>query len=640
MCGIVGIIDKFGKEKRLNKEILKLMSNEIIHRGPDSDGIFISDDNTCGLSFRRLAIIDLSDSGNQPMSTKDYRYTIVFNGEIYNHQSIKQELIKKGFKYRSNTDTETILYGYQEWGTGILKKLHGMWAIAIWDNQKKEIFLARDRIGIKPLYFYRQNGMLVFGSEIKSIHKHPNISKEFNTAELPNFLSYGMSSNKNSLFQNIEKLTASHYIIFNEELEVKEHKRYWSPFEYSTSEKEINSLDESAASKILIDKLRESISDRMMSDVPFGVFLSGGIDSSLNVALMDELMDRPVDTFTVGFKELEKYNELEYAKQIADKFKTNHHEILIDHNDSFDVLDNIVYHQDEPNADPVCIPLYHLSKLTKECGTTVIQVGEGSDEQFIGYKWMLRDYEFYNKYWKNYKSLPSFLKIPNYYLLKPIFHMQQQYLALEYLRTATYNQEFYKSGVPVIPSTLQKKLLYDYNLSNIPDQYANKLYEDLKKLKPDTNLTQKILFMELYQRLSELLLMRVDKISMAHSIECRVPFLDHRLIEFSMNLPTKLKVPGKGISKSLLKKAVEGILPDNIIHRKKQGFAAPVKEWLRTIWFDYAKDKIMNSKIHEQEIFNKSELEKIIIAYKSGKHNYANEIYSLLILSIWYDKHF
>lgn len=640
MCGIVGIIDKFGKEKRLNKEILKSMSNEIIHRGPDSDGVFISDDNTCGLSFRRLAIIDLSDSGNQPMSTKDGRFTIVFNGEIYNHQSIRQELIKAGYKYRSNTDTETILYGYQEWGPFILEKIHGMWAIAIWDNHKKEIFLARDRIGIKPLYFYRQNGMLVFGSEIKSIHKHPDISKEFNTAELPNFLSYGMSSNENSLFKNIEKLTASHYIIFNKELEVKEHKRYWSPFEYSTSEEEINSLDESAASKILIDKLRESISDRMMSDVPFGVFLSGGIDSSLNVALMDELMDRPVDTFTVGFKELEKYNELEYAKQIADKFKTNHHEILIDHNDSFDVLDNIVYHQDEPNADPVCIPLYHLSKLTRESGTTVIQVGEGSDEQFIGYKWMLRDFDFYNKYWKNYKSLPSFLKIPNYYLLKPIFHMQQQYLALEYLRTATYNQEFYKSGVPVIPSTLQKKLLYDYNLSNIPDQYANKLYEDLKKLKPDTNLTQKILFMELYQRLSELLLMRVDKMSMAHSIECRVPFLDHRLVEFSMNLPAKLKVPGTGISKSLLKKAVEGILPDNIIHRKKQGFAAPVKEWLRTIWFDYAKDKIMNSKIHEQEIFNKSELEKIIITYKSGKHNFANEIYSLLILSIWYDKHF
>ncbi|MGA2298578.1 MAG: asparagine synthase (glutamine-hydrolyzing), partial [FCB group bacterium] len=386
MCGIAGIVD-LNSLPQINFPILKSMSDVIIHRGPDAEGQWISDDYRCGLAFRRLSIIDLSSAGNQPMATADGHFTIVFNGEVYNHISIRNELESRGYKYHSKTDTETILNGYKEFGADILQQLLGMWGLAIWDDEKKELFAARDRIGIKPFYYTYQNGRFIFGSEIKSILQHPSFSPELNLEELPNYLNYGMSG-RESLFKNIKKLPPGHYLQLRKNGDLK-IERYWSPLKEDMPYTE---LSESEIHSEVLKMLKQSIKDRMMSDVPFGVFLSGGIDSSLNVALMAELMNRPVDTFTVGFKELEKYNELEYARKIANIYKTNHHEILIDHDDVFPILENMIWHEDEPNADPVCMPLYFLSKLTRDSGTIVIQVGEGSDEQFCGYKWMLREY--------------------------------------------------------------------------------------------------------------------------------------------------------------------------------------------------------------------------------------------------------
>ncbi|TAL70071.1 MAG: asparagine synthase (glutamine-hydrolyzing) [Bacteroidetes bacterium] len=635
MCGIAGIFEYSVSDNQINDKILKSMSDVIQHRGPDSDGQWISEDYKCGLAFRRLAIIDLSEAANQPMLTADGKFSIVFNGEVYNHLTIREELEKSGYKYKSRSDTETILYGYREYGTEILSKLLGMWGMAIWDNDKKELFIARDRIGIKPLYYTISNGRFIFGSEIKAILQHPSVKAELNLDELPNYLNYGMTG-RESLFKNIKKLPPAHFLRINSKGEIH-IERYWNPF---NSELDPTRMSFDDIQSEVLRLLKQSIKDRMMSDVPFGVFLSGGVDSSLNVALMAELMNRPVDTFTVGFKELEKYNELDYARKIAGLYKTNHHEILIDSNDVFPVLEDLVWHEDEPNADPVCMPLYFLSKLTRDSGTIVIQVGEGSDEQYIGYKWMLRDYNFHNSFWKYFTHLPEFLRKTIYYSSKPVFQGLNQYLALDYLRRGTFNEELYWSGVPIFTPSHQNKLLneeYYYLMSNAW-KYASNNYLEVEKLNGDSTYLQKMTFLELQHRLPELLLMRVDKIGMAHSIEARVPFLDHRLVEFVLSIPDKIKVPDKRNTKYILKKAVESILPHDIIYRQKQGFWAPVNEWLRNEWKSYAYSEITNSELMKTGIFDNAFIDKIFKLHESGRKNLGLELYSLLMLNLWYKK--
>ncbi len=638
MCGIAGIFDVSSIEPKVNHKILKKMSDVIIHRGPDADGQYISKSQRCGLSFRRLAIIDLSPKGNQPMHSLNGDFSIVFNGEIYNHQDIRQDLLNKGYKYNSQTDTETILNGYMEYGREILDKLFGMWSFAIFDEVKQELFAARDRIGIKPFYYYYKEGLFIFGSEIKSILEHPSVSKEMNINEIPNYLNYGMSSNQTTLFKNIFKLPAGHCLKLSKETGLV-IERFWSPYNQCVDKFSMSSED---IYEELLAMLRRSIKDRMMSDVPFGVFLSGGIDSSLNVALMAELMNRPIDTYTVGFKELEKYNELDYARQISDKYKTNHHEILIDDKDAFSILEELPWHEDEPNADPVCIPLYFLSQLTRKSGTIVVQVGEGSDEQFTGYKWMMRDYNFYNKYWKPFKSLPTMLKKMVLAGAGPILNSRNLELGTDYIRRAADNDEFYWSGTSIFTPTHQKLMLADKykHLYRTSADYANSIYKQSDKLFPNAEYIQKMEYAELTQRLAELLLMRVDKIGMAHSIEARVPFLDHRIVEFTMSIPAKLKMPDNKTTKYLLKKAVEPILPNNIIYRKKQGFWAPVNEWLRNQWYDYAKENILDSAFAKENILDRDYLAKMLENHKSGKTNNGFAIYTILNLNLWYKKFF
>ena len=638
MCGITGIVEAQSSEPQINESILKSMSDVIIHRGPDSDGQWISPGRKCGLAFRRLAIIDLSSNGNQPMTTEDGRYTIVFNGEIYNHEEIRRELEERGYKYRSRTDTETILYGYKEFGKDIVTKMNGMWGFAIWDDREKELFCARDRIGIKPFYFYNQNGRFIFGSEIKSILQHPSVSKELNLEELPNYLNFGMSGNRNSLFKNIHKIPAGHYLKLNNKGDI-EVNRYWSAIPKGL---QYTDMSEKEIQEELVRLLRVAIKDRMMSDVPFGVFLSGGIDSSLNVALMAELMDRPVETFTVGFKELEQFNELEYARIIADRYKTNHHEILIDENDAKPILQDLTWHTDEPNADPVCIPLYFVSKLTRDSGTTVIQVGEGSDEQFVGYPWMLREYNFYRSYWKFYTSLPEIVKKSTLAVAKMGLRSIRQMQALEYFRRGTRGEQLYWGGASIFSPTHTEMLFNKeyHHLRKIPALLAESIHDEALGFKEDADFLQRILFIELAERLSEILLMRVDKIGMAHSLEARVPFLDHRLVEFTMSIPPEIKVPDKKSTKIILKKAIEDILPHEIIYRKKQGFWAPVNQWLRGQWYDYAYSAILDSEIIKSGVFNRDYIKQMFSLHKTGKKNYGLKLFTLLTLSLWHDRFF
>jgi asparagine synthase (glutamine-hydrolysing) len=641
MCGIAGIVEYAPQKPSIDAALLKRMSDVIAHRGPDDDGQWMSPTRRVGFAFRRLAIIDLSANGHQPMSTPDGRYTIVFNGEIYNHRDLRAELEAKGYTYRSQTDTETILYGFAEWGEGILRKMVGMWGLAIWDDAKQELFCARDRIGIKPLYYTLQGGRLVFASEIKSILQHPNISAEMNLHEVANYLTFSMSGS-DTLFEGITKLPPAHFLRLRKDghLEVEE---YWNPLEQAQHSSAFQMSAEEAQHEIT-RLLRQAVKDRMMSDVPFGAYLSGGIDSSVNVALMAELMTRPVDTFTVGFKELEQYNELQYARRVAEIFKTNHHEVLIDHTDVEAVMERLAWHEDEPNGDPVCIPLHFLSELTRRSGTIVVQVGEGSDEQFAGYKWLHRDMKFYHSYWQAFMRLPQVVRTGVYRAVQPLMRSGRHDLALDYIRRGAENNQFYWGGaVDFTPTHLQRVLSPTFkHLRGVPPMLPERLHTEALTRKPDADYMQRVVYLELRHRLAELLLMRVDKVTMAHGLEARVPFLDHRLVEFTMTIPERVKIPtyqsSGGEAKFLLKNAVENILPHDIIYRQKQGFAAPVGEWFRSPLRNFAEDALLHSSLTKTGLFDTNALKQLLNAHSSGMYAYGKSVYALVNLALWHKR--
>jgi len=638
MCGIAGIFNYSQSPNLISDSILKRMTSVIAHRGPDDEGIYISPDRMLGFGFRRLAIIDLSPAGHQPMSTPDNSLWIVFNGEIYNHLELRKTLEAKGYRYRSKTDTETILYAYQEYGLDCIEKFYGMFAIAIWDSRKKELVLIRDRIGVKPLYYTFSNGALLFGSEIKSILEHPSLSRTLNTQALYDYLTFYATPPNETMFKGIYKLEAGHYAVINRNGEMRKTE-WWDLNHRTESFPKEKFLSEAFCVENLRRLLRDSIKLRMMSDVPFGVMLSGGIDSSLNVALMSELMTRPVETFSVGFKDLEKYNELGYARQIATEFKTNHHEILLTEQDAIDFLPEMVWHQDEPNADPVCVPLYFVSKLCRKSGTIVAQVGEGSDEEFSGYTQYLRELWF-QKYYDS--LLPESLKALFYQVLRRV---QPLSLLSDYARRSLYQEPTFYSGAVSFTEEQKAELcttpfLHDSHSSARISKAYFKRFESLSTPSESADVLRKMIYAEFKNRLPELLLMRVDKMSMAVSIEARVPFLDHRLVEFAIQIPESLKLK-HGIPKYILKKAAEGIIPNNIIYRRKQGFAAPAIEWLRNGKLSpIAEDLVLSSGLIKENLFRKKFIKRLFEEHRSGKANRGQQLWSLLVVSLWYDRFF
>lgn len=633
MCGIGGVFD-YGYQARpqVTPELLTRMSDAIVHRGPDDAGFYIAPTGLCGLTFRRLAIVDLSPAGHQPMSTPDGRYTLVFNGEIYNHLSIRAELEAKGYKYKSRSDTETILYAYQEWGEACLEKFHGMFAIAIWDENEQELFLARDRIGIKPIYYATPSGRFIFASEIKAMLQHPSLRARLNEQALPHYLSLMMPPAPDTMFKGIHKLEAGHCIRITADGEITK-RQWWSLLNAGSP---LDDISEAEAIEEIRRLLRQSIKDRMMSDVPFGVFLSGGIDSSLNVALMAELMDRPVQTFSVGFKQLEKYNEMKYARAIADRYGTDHHEVLIDARDAEGIVSSLAYHEDEPNGDPVCIPLYFVSKLARESGTIVVQVGEGSDEEFAGYPWLVRDINLYDRYWGPLSKItPKILRQAGAMAASPFV---KNPLAREYMRRFAQGEELFWGGAMAFTEEHKRHLLLNYSASMSSHPFAKKWHREVLAKYPGTEYTRRMMYLEFQQRLPELLLMRVDKVSMATSIEARVPFLDHRMVEFGFRLPRRIKLGPNDVPKYILKKAAEGILPNEHIYRPKMGFAAPVSEWLRNELRTFTQDRLFTSELLKSHT-NMEYVRQLFTEHTTGVRNNGQILWSLLNLVLWEEQY-
>jgi asparagine synthase (glutamine-hydrolysing) len=545
MCGIAGKYNFITKES-VPAKLIKAMTDKIVYRGPDDSGVYT--DGPVGLGHRRLSIIDLSELGHQPMSSQDGKIWITYNGEIYNFQALREELIKKGYVFKSKTDTEVIIYLYKEYGEGCLKFLRGMFAFAIWDTNKSQLFLARDRIGKKPLFYYFDGKSFIFASEIKSILEDPIVKKEINYQAFYDYFKYLYVPDPKTIYKNIYKLEPGHYLTCSKEGIKK--KEYW---DVSFGNKSTNGLEELSGE--LLDLLDESVNLRTISDVPLGAFLSGGIDSSAVVALMASQQDNPVTTCSIGF-DSEKYDEIKFAKIIADKYNTDHHEFIVKQK-AKEVLKDLVYYFDEPFADSSSVPTYYVSKLARQ-QVTVALSGDGGDENFAGYeKYYIDDIENRLR-----KRIPLFIRKLFFPFLTGVF--------------SKGNHVFFQKGSTLL-NTLSHESDYGYYLTNtdVTDNIWNWILVDdvNKKLgdynplsitsyyyhKADTdNHLSKILYTDLKTYLPGDILVKVDRMSMANSLEVRAPILDHNVIEMAAKIPPNLKY-NRGDKKYILKKADAGL---------------------------------------------------------------------------------
>lgn len=578
MCGIVGSFLFNNSVFTITESYLEKMRDTMAHRGPDGAGTWVSADGKVGLGHRRLSIIDLSNKASQPMGNFDGSVQISFNGEIYNHSEIRQELeLTKKYNWKTDhSDTEVILHAYEEWGIECVQRFRGMFAIAIWDGRTEELWLLRDRMGVKPLYYSILEDRVIFASEIKAILEDPTQKRVIDEKAFFNYFTYLFVPAPMTLFKGINKLTNATRLCIKKDGSVIED-RYWDALD---NFQEMAESSEKNISKNLLDKLQASVKDRCESDVPVGVFLSGGIDSSTNTALFAKNSSN-VKTFSIAYDEEYKSSEseLEFAKMVAGEVGAKYHDEILCENDLINFLPKMVYLQDEPIADPVCVPVYYVSKLARENGVTVCQVGEGADELFCGYEsWLKRLYvqQFLNKL-----PAPRFIKKA----IVKIFDIMglKKNWKVEYLRRDASGHPIFWGGSSCFTDE-GKKEIFSKRIQNKFKKYSSwdaiaSIRERFEKNCNNKDPLKWMTYLDLNSRLPDLLLMRIDKMSMGASLEGRVPFLDHKFVEFGMGISTKMKTK-KGNTKHILKESIRGVIPDEIIDRKKQGFSAPVQEWL------------------------------------------------------------
>lgn len=630
MCGIAGILTFSPDKWPVDEATLVTMRDTMIHRGPDGAGIWLNETGTIGFGHRRLAIIDLSEAASQPMSLSENKLSIVFNGEIYNHAELRQKLISLGHNdwKTSHSDTEVILHAFEEWGIDCIKHFRGMFAIAIWDNRKEELWLIRDRVGVKPLYYALDERGIVFASEIKAILAGPERRRAVNEEALFHYLSFLTAPAPMTLFDGINKLAAGTWIKINAGGEVKT-ERWWDALDNVVPA--IGKTEEEITQEIMVE-LEAAINYRKVGDVPIGVFLSGGIDSSINVKLFSKDVQKPVKTFSIGYEGKHKSvaDELPYARIIAEQVGANHHEYLVNQSDLLSFLPDMIRHQDEPIADPVCVPVYYVSKLAKDNGVTVCQVGEGADELFCGYSsWKI----FLYLEWANAWPIPRFVKKLGVRALNTLGLGSKLYT--EFLRRAAEGLPIFWGGAEaftenakwaILSPRLRKKFSGRSSwevISTIRARFEENAW--------DTSPLSWMSYLDLNLRLPELLLMRVDKMSMATSVEARVPFLDHYFIQHALSISPKLKTRGREL-KYLLKKAVRGLIPDKIIERKKQGFAVPIEDWFGNQLGDKATETLLEF-CARTDFFDPNGIKNIL---KTGS---ARQIWYLLNFALWWNEY-
>ncbi len=624
MCGICGKV-YHALDRKVEESLVKRMSSVLTHRGPDDEGVYIKDN--VGLAHKRLSIIDITPAGHQPMSNEDGSIWIVFNGEIYNYLDLRENLQKKGHIFSSHTDTETIIHLYEEKGVDCVHDLRGMFAFAIWDENKKRLFLARDRAGKKPLLYVHNREGILFASEIKSLLLDPSVNKHIDHTALHHYLTYQYVPAPLSIFTEIKKLPPAHILIY--EKENITIKRYWNlSYQNKLRLPSIKYYGES-----FMEVFQEAIKVRLRSDVPLGAFLSGGIDSSLVVAVMSKLMDQPVKTFSIGFEE-EDYNELKYARIIAERCATDHHEFIVKP-DAVDILPKLIWHYNEPFADSSAIPTYYVSKMTRDYVTVALN-GDGGDESFAGYERYVAD-----KLANYYKFIPSFLRED--IIRKIVDSLPYNPRRRSFLRRL----KRFVRGVSEVPERRYVRWICYFDNEMKDDLYTPSFKEKVndidsvdltvewyKKADGKTFIDQ-TLFVDAMSYLPEDLLVKVDIASMANSLEARSPFLDHKVMEFAASLPSDLKLRGME-TKYLLKHTLSEILPKEILQRRKMGFGVPLDVWFRKDLKEMAYDILLDKKCTERGYFKRETIQSLLDEHVSEQYDHSYRIWALLFLELWH----
>ncbi len=625
MCGICGVLGLGPDGPTVAADEVRAMAATLAHRGPDAEGWYVSPDARLGLGFRRLSIVDLA-TGDQPMSNEDGSVWLVFNGEIYNHADHRPTLEARGHVYRSRADSEAIIHLYEEYGPDCVHHLRGMFAFALWDARTRRLLLARDRVGIKPLYYTRVGRRLLFGSEIKALLANDAVERRLDETALSLYLTFAATPAPHTLFEGIRKLAPGHRLIVDAESGAETLERYWEPLPDPDWQGARRTPGEYV--ERLEQLVRESIGLRMMSDVPYGAFLSGGLDSSLNVALMAELADRTVSTFSVAIRGDARSNELAQARAVAERYGTQHHEVEIGEQDFLDYMPRLVWHQDEPLADPVCVPLHFVSEEVRRSGTKVVQVGEGSDELFSGYRGYAFFVDFHRRAWRPYRMLPRLLRRTAWQLATPLLSSDKS----DVLERASRDGELYWGGAIPFYDTHKRFLIGDDPAGR---DMVRTLYADVDRALPGAGQLERMIGIELRQRLPELLLMRVDKVTMGSSIEARVPYLDHKLVEFALAVPADLKYRD-GVTKWVLRQVADRVgLDRSLIERPKQGFCGSATNMLTPRLVAHAEERILDSAL-ARERFNLAYVRRLAAEQREGRADHNFRLWNLWNLVEWH----
>ena len=628
MCGINGIALSSRSGRRLDAGLVERMRDVLTHRGPDGAGLFV--EGSVGLGHRRLAIVDVA-AGHQPMTNEDGSLQIIYNGEVYNHADHRPGLEARGHTYRTHCDTETILHLYEERGARCVEDLRGMFAFAIWDARRRELFIARDRLGVKPLYYaHTEDGSLYFASEIKALLEAGAVRAELNYEALPDYLANHAPSGEETLYRGVRRLLPGHTLLWRDgELHVE---KYWD-VTFAGGE-----ANEGRSEKDLIEEwselFRTSVRLRLMADVPLGMFLSGGIDSSAIAAVMSQLVDEPIKTFSVAFAEREA-NELEYARLVAERFGTHHHEVVVSPEEFFEALPRLVWHEDEPLAHLASIPLYFVSRLAQQ-HVKVVLTGEGSDELLAGYA-RYRKTVFNLALGRGYERLtPGAARRAVAVAVASLGAGSRlgQKLERTFLCRPADLDHLYFDNFAVFPQAMQRRLLTPETVERAgagADPYAG-----VRRVIEETDastLLNRLLYADTKTYLHELL-MKQDQMSMAASIESRVPFLDHRLVEFTARLPERLKLRG-WTTKYVLRRAMKNVLPEAILTRSKMGFPVPLGAWLRGRHRGVLDEYVTSDRARGRGIFDADFVNSLVGEHVAGVRDHSSRLWALVNFEVW-----
>lgn len=623
MCGIVGIVRNDGSD--VDQALVGRMCDAIRHRGPDDDGFYFN--GRVGLGMRRLSIIDVK-GGHQPIHNQDRTAWIVFNGEIYNYRELREKLEKLGHTFYTNSDTEAIVHAYDQYGGDCPKHLHGMFAFAIWDNRTEELFIARDRVGKKPLLYAEANGQFVFGSEFSALLQHPSISREIDTDAIHHYMSFMCVPSPLTAYRAIRKLEPGHTLRWRKGEITME--RYWQP-DFSQKLK----IDEEEAGQRAMEVLRDAVKVRLMSEVPLGAFLSGGIDSSAVVAMMSEVSSEPIKTFSIGFEE-QDFSELHHARRVAEHVGADHHEFIV-RPDALEVLPTLVEHYGEPYADSSAIPTYYVARETRKHVTVALN-GDGGDETFAGYE--------------RYTAMRL---AERYHRIPGVLRDSVVRQAMEMIPTSTANRSRVRdvkrflaaASLPKVERYLQWVSVFNKDAKR--NLYTDSFWRETSKVQPadmldpwfaranGSGIVDAALLTDLMTYLPNDLLVKVDIATMAVSLEARSPFLDHRVIEFAASLPEKLKLRGL-TTKFLLKRVLKKLLPQENLRRKKMGFGVPIGHWFRGQLQPFLRETILSERALKRGFFKPEAVKQMVQQHASLERDYSHQLWTLLMLELWFQR--